>query len=453
MWHVDKIIKAVHGTPYRIEQENFSGISTDSRTIREGELFVPLKGLNFDGHLYMDASYERSRAGSLCDRGRPDLAALTKGTVILVDDTLPALLNLASYRRRETPGRVIALTGSNGKTTTKELMAQMLGRAFSVHYNERNYNNLVGVSMSVLTQEGTPELSIYELGTNNKGEIAKLAEVTKPDIALITNVNASHLEGLGSIEGVLEEKLALFHGTRDGGTLLVNADDPSIVKYRPEKDHRLFTYSAAGKEADFRLSIDEDLGWGGFHISLLFPGETVEVRTRLLGRHNLSNILAAASAAHAAGLPGSHIAGGIEEFGPYSMRFTPVRSKDGYIVVDDSYNANPSSTRWALATLLELPCRGRRIAILGDMRELGEETTRYHRELGRFLKESRIHRVLLFGEYVRETYEEAGSNKAFLFESKEALIEHVKATAEEGDVILVKGSRAARMDEIVEALI
>lgn len=453
MWHMDEIIRAVGGTSFKVENEYFPAISTDSRTIGEGELFVPLRGPNFDGHLFINTAYERSGGGSLCEEGRIDIANNAKGTVILVHDTLQALLDLARYKRMQTGGTFIAITGSNGKTTTKEILVDMMTRAFSVHYNEKNYNNLVGVSKSILSIRGQPEVSILELGTNSKGEIGRLAWVTEPDISVITNINPSHLEGLGDMEGVLEEKLTLFHNTKEGGTLLINADDPYIMPHCKDSGRRALTYGITSDGVNFRLSVNEDLGWGGFDITLHFSGESVDARTRLLGSHNLYNILAAASMAYVAGLTVNHIRDSIEGFGFSSMRFKPVRSKEGYIVIDDSYNANPTSTKWAVKTLLDLPCRGRRIVILGDMMELGEKTSLYHRELGQFLRSSGVDRVLLTGDYVRETLKGFGNGKALFFDDKNRLIDHIKAYAEEGDVLLVKGSRAAKMDEIVEALI
>ncbi len=456
MWSVDEIVGAVDGTVLRRGKEAFSGISTDSRTIGEGELFIPLKGPNFDGHLYIGSALERSRGGTLCEDGRSDLTALlanSEGTVILVRDTLDALLDLARYRRRQTDATFIAITGSNGKTTTKEILAGMMERSFAIHFNEKNYNNLVGVSKSILSIKGKPEFCIFELGTSSKGEILRLAGITEPEISLVTNVNPSHLEGLGDMEGIAEEKLSLFSSTKEGGTVLINADDPYIKGRYKDRGHRVVTFGMTATDVDLGLLVDQDLGWGGFHITFNFHGARFEARTKLLGRHNLGNILASASIAHVAGLSAQHIVEGVEAFDSYNMRFKPIRTKEGYIVVDDSYNANPSSTEWAVRTLLDLPCRGRRIVVLGDMKELGDRTPFYHRELGKFLKGSGIDRVLLFGEYVRETFLEIGDGKALMFDSRTHLIDYLRDDAEEGDVVLVKGSRAARMNEVVEALI
>ncbi len=451
MWHVEEIVKAVKGVLLRTGSSSFSDISTDSRTIGDGELFIPLSGKNFDGHAFIRAAYDRSHAGSICEKGRQDTLH-DGGTVILVDDAMQALIDLARYKKGLTKSGVIAITGSNGKTTTKEILVNILKKGFSLHYNEKNYNNVIGVSKSILSMEGEPELCIFELGTNNKGEIRQLAQLTEPDLSLITNVNPSHLEGLFSLEGVLEEKLSLFTHTKEGGKVIANADDPNILTRYKDNQRILITYGM-GNKADFTLSVEEGLGWGGSRLVLKCPGMEVKTRTALLGKHNLYNILAAATVAHSIGADAGLISEGIETFDSYAMRFKPVKSGKGYIVLDDTYNANPSSMAWAIKTLLDLPCKGKRMVILGDMKELGEKTSFYHRELGRFLKEAGIPMILLIGEHMTEILDEfKDSEAAMLFESKDQLIDYAAKKLNEGDAVLIKGSRAAKMEEIVEAL-
>ncbi|MDR2019113.1 MAG: UDP-N-acetylmuramoyl-tripeptide--D-alanyl-D-alanine ligase [Syntrophobacterales bacterium] len=451
MWRVDDVVEAVCGVPLRIEKDMFVAVSTDSRTIGVGDLFVPLPGANFDGHLYINDAYETSLGGSICEKRRVDICRGGRGTVILVDDTTQALLDLARWKKERMAGRCIALTGSNGKTTTKEILVDMMKRSFVVAYNEKNFNNLIGVSKNILAIAGEPEVLIYELGTNNKGEIQALATTTQPDLSLITNINASHLEGLSDLEGVLEEKLDLFRFTKSRGKVLVNADDPHIMRRYRDAGREALLYGITN-EADFRLNIDKDLGWEGSEITITFPGESLTARTRLLGRHNLYNILAASALAYSAGLGAKEIKETVETFGAFSMRFTAKQSERGFMVIDDTYNANPASVEWAVRTIEDLPCRGKRVAILGDMRELGEKTAFYHRELGRFLKTTSIRLIALVGEYVKETFDELGNERAILFEDKERLVNYVNDIMEEGDVVLVKGSRAARMEEIVGAL-
>jgi UDP-N-acetylmuramoyl-tripeptide--D-alanyl-D-alanine ligase len=451
MWRLDEILEAVKGTVYRVEKDSFTDISTDSRTIGEGELFIPITGPSFDGHLFMEGAYEKSHSGALCEKKRENLCSKAPGTVILVEDTLEALLSLARYKREKLDTTCIAITGSNGKTTTKEILVNMMKESVTVHFNEKNFNNLIGVSKSILAIEGTPEFCVFEVGTNSPGEIRKLAETTIPDISLITNINPSHLEGLKTMEGILEEKLDLFYHTKEGGRVFINADDPYIMPRYKDLKRTPLTFGIKA-EALFHLTIDESFGWEGSQITITFPDDQLTTKTALLGTHNLYNILAASSIAYNIGIDKGIIGKAIETFTSYSMRFKPVVTGKGIAIIDDTYNANPSSVEWAIKTLLDLPAKGKKIVILGDMRELGEKSKEYHRQLGRFLKASDIPVTFLIGEEVKETYAELGKERARLFENKGSLVEYVSEQLHQGDTILVKGSRHSKMEEIVEAL-
>jgi UDP-N-acetylmuramoyl-tripeptide--D-alanyl-D-alanine ligase len=272
-----------------------------------------------------------------------------------------------------------------------------------------------------------------------------------PDISLITNINPSHLEGLKTMEGILEEKLDLFYHTKEGGKVFINADDPYIMPRYKDLKRTPLTFGI-NTEALFRLAIDESFGWEGSQITITFPDDRLTTKTALLGTHNLYNILAASSIAHTIGIGKETIGRAIETFTSYSMRFKPVVTGKGVAIIDDTYNANPSSMEWAIRTLLELPAKGKKIVILGDMRELGEKSKEYHRQLGRFLKTSDIPETLLIGEEVKETYAELGKERARLFEDKGSLVEYINRQAHQGDTILVKGSRHSKMEEIVGAL-
>lgn len=451
MWRLEDVVKATGGTVPKKGKEVFTGISTDSRTIREGELFIPIVGPNFDGHSFIGEALKRSGGGTLSDIGHSGFLAGSPGTVIIVEDTGAALLDLARFKRDGLSGRFIAITGSNGKTTTKEALAGMMKKRYTVHFNEKNLNNLIGVPMSILSITGNPEICIFELGTNMPGEIKKLALATDPDVSLITNINPSHLAGLGTIEGILEEKLDIFFNTREGGEVFVNADDPLILPRYRDFRHRAVTFGI-DNDATWRLHVDENLGWEGLRISITSAGTAIRTKTALLGKHNLYNLLAAASMASSMGVEEALIASAIEEFTSYDKRFQPIKAKKGYVIIDDTYNANPSSMYWAIQTLLNLPAQGKRVAILGGMKELGEDSSRYHRQLGSALKAADIALIALIGEEARETYEELGPARAALFDDRKRLVEHVAANLSAGDTVLVKGSRAFKMEEIVEAL-
>lgn len=451
MWRLEDVVKAVGGTVLKKEKEVFTGISTDSRTIQSGELFIPILGKSFDGHAFIAGALTRSRGGTLCRNDHPVPLADAQGTVILVEDTNQALLDLARFKRDSLSGRFISITGSNGKTTTKEILAAMMKKRYSVHYNEKNLNNLIGVPMSILAITDDPDMCILELGTNMPGEIHKLAVTANPDASLVTNVNPSHLEGLMSLDGILEEKLDLFRYTKEAGKIFVNADDPGIAGRYRDQGRDAVTF-AIDSDADFHLTIDEDLGWEGVAISITSSSGTIKAQTALLGRHNLYNILAAAAIASTVGVDTALIAQAIAEFRSYDKRFQTMRTSRGYILIDDTYNANPSSMTWAIRTLAGLPAEGKKVAVLGGMKELGDDSARYHRELGTYLKSAGIELIVLLGEETKDTFAELGDTRAAHFDGKESLIGYLNSHLDSGDAILVKGSRAFKMEEIVEAL-
>ena len=451
MWRADDIVRGVNGSALHVESAAFTGISTDSRTIGRGEFFIPLKGPNFDGHQFIDAAFAKGAGGALCDRARQEICARAAGTVVLVDDTNQALLDLAAWKRKRIESVFVAITGSNGKTTTKELLVRLAGGRLKVIANEKNYNNHVGVAKTMLAIEGRPDYSIFELGTNHKGEIRTLTRMVEPNISLITNVAPSHLEGLSDLAGVAAEKLDLFRTTLPGGTIFVNADDPSLSTYR-RQDCTVYTFGI-NEAADFALRLSADRGLDGCGIVLDLLGERVESSTRLLGRHNLYNVLAAASIASFMGVPAKSVAAAIEGFEPYKGRFRPVWSGAGYVIVDDTYNANPASMEWAVRTLAALPCGGKRVAILGDMRELGEGAEGYHRSVARLARASNLSLVLLFGPAMKAAADEAGNGNVSVFEDKKRLVQFIRGKLGPGDIVLVKGSRALGLDEVVEALV
>jgi UDP-N-acetylmuramoyl-tripeptide--D-alanyl-D-alanine ligase len=303
----------------------------------------------------------------------------------------------------------------------------------------------------MLSFDGEAEICILELGTNARGEIGRLARAVDPDLSLITNIRPSHLEGLGDMAGVLEEKLDLFRFTGEGGKIFVNADDPLLLPGAASLEREAYTFSLRG-EADFRLSVVENRGWDGYDIEMILREDTVRASTGLLGEHNLYNILAASAIAWTAGVDTGHIAAALRDFVPYAMRFSPRMAAGGYLVVDDTYNANPASMASALEAFQALPCRGRRMAVLADMQELGEEARRYHRELGRFLKGGSLWKVFLLGDLVGETLAELGGERGLRFDNKADMVAELRSVIGEGDAVLVKGSRLSRLEEVVEAL-
>lgn len=449
MWRLEELLEATAGTALRIEKREFSHISTDSRTIREGEVFIPLNGKRFDGHTFIREALERSHGCAFCEEKKRHLVDGLSGTIILVRDTMKALYDLASYKRSKLTGNTVAITGSSGKTTTKDLIVHCLGP--SCAFNEQNFNNIIGVSKAILSIAGDPPILVFELGTNRKGEIRELASLVKPHIALITHIYPSHLEGLKDLKGVLEEKLDLFRQTRPEGVLLLNLDDPQLASSVHDLKRGVLTCSLKGG-ADFSLRVLEDRLWDGFVVELSSKEGSITARTSLLGTFNLYNILFAFSILCLCGLRPESIRAGIESFIAGKGRFSVLKSQRGYIVVDDTYNANPASMRYAIETFLSLPAPGRKILVLGDMKELGEDSHIFHRDLGLFLKERPELLLFFFGSEMRHALEATGG-RGLLFEEKGRLIGALKKVVARGDAILVKGSRAQKMEEIVEEIV
>lgn len=450
MYSYEEIVKAVSGEVVKLKSRTFSGISTDSRTIKRGELFIPLRGKRFDGHDFIRQAMERDGSGTLCQRERVGSIVDLDCTIISVKDTHEALLRIAALKRDRLHSKVVGITGSCGKTTTKELLVNILKRSFRVSFNEKNLNNQIGVPLSLLSIEGEPEVCVFELGTSLPGEIGNLTRLVRPHISAITNIYPAHLEGLKSIEGVIEEKLDIFRFTEEGGTLLVNSESP-IREYKDPK-RRIFLFGR-DQNSDFFFEVQEDLGWRGYKVRLTLLGEKLEVRTRLLGMHNLYNVILASSISYLLGMDLETIKEGIEDFSPTNMRMAPILSKGGYKVIDDSYNANPASMEWALRTFSGLPSEGRKIVVLGDMKELGEDSENYHRQIGRLLRTCDFDSILLYGEMMRACYEELSDRDAKYFERKEDIVRHLKEILREGDSVLIKGSRSLGLDSVVEEIV
>lgn len=451
MWHFEDILKATNGRLVKLEKEVFNRISCDSRTIREGEFFIPLKGKKYDAHFFIKDALAKSKAGTLCEKEKLDLISDLNATIIAVDDTNKALMELASYRRRNMKSTFIAITGSCGKTTTKEALVHILKKEKTVAYNEKNYNNLFGVPLSIISVEGDPELCVYELGTNSFGEIKALTKIVDPHISAITNILPTHLEGLKSIYGVKNEKLDLFRYTRDDGIILINTDDEHIRYFSPE-NKRGFSFGIKNR-AMFTLEIKKTCGWDGYEVILDLDGQRLTSKIRLLGMHNLYNVLLASSIAYICGINKERIKEAIEEFGPYPMRMYPRKSKNGYIVIDDTYNASPASMYEAIRTLSSLPCEGKKILVLGDMNELGDYSSSYHRELGKYVDEFDFDYIFFLGEKMREAFFEVKKRPVFHFEDKESLLSQLLPLLRQKDCVLVKGSRALNMEFIVEGIV
>jgi UDP-N-acetylmuramoyl-tripeptide--D-alanyl-D-alanine ligase len=456
----DDVLKATGGTLVRPGRSvPFDGVSTDSRTIAAGSLFVPLAGLRFDGHEYIGQAAGSGAAGVLIQKGREGLLKkLASGVAaISVTDTLAALGDLARFWRSRFTIPVVAITGSSGKTTTKEMAAAIAGREKHLLKNEGNLNNLVGLPLTLFQMNETHEVAILEMGTNRRGEIARLTEIAGPTVGVITNVGPAHLEGLKSLETIREEKGDLFRVMDGRGTAVINLDDEALAPWAGKWKGKKITF-AIQADADVTASRIAHEGEKGTIFSLVMEGVSREILLPVLGFHNVSNALAAAAASRAAGLAFDTICQGLMAFKPVGGRMEVWRLKNGGYLVDDTYNANPASMAVALKTLQGLKGECKSTVILGDMLELGIEAEKYHEEIGRIVADTGVSKAYLRGDFTKALAKGAmkrgmKGDQVIIDLNTEETAAQFKACMKTGDWVLVKGSRKMKMEEIVQAIL
>jgi UDP-N-acetylmuramoyl-tripeptide--D-alanyl-D-alanine ligase len=421
----------------------FSGVSTDSRSLARGELFVAIRGERYDGHGFLAMAHEKGAAGAMVDGGHAGAAPLP---VIVVDDTRRALGRIGrGWRGRFTPA-LIAITGSNGKTTTKEMLAAILrahAGAAAVHATPGNLNTNIGVPVTLLGLRAGHQYAVVELGMNHPGEIAYLAALARPTAALVNNAQREHLEFMKSVEAVAEENASVFAALPADGVAVINADDAQAAAFR----------RAAGARRTVEFGLEEPAAVSGSY-ALKPLSSMITVSTRagkcsatlaIPGLHNVRNALAAAACAHAVGVPPAAIGAGLGAFRPYLGRLQVKHAAGGATVIDDSYNANPDSVRAAIDVLAACPAPT--VLVLGDMGEVGEQGPAFHREIGAYARASRIGALYAMGEASREAAQAFGPEGRH-FAAPEELVKALP----HGVTVLVKGSRFMRMERVVAAL-
>ena len=429
------------------EDRAFSSVSTDSRSIQPGALFVALKGPNFDGHAFVNTAATAGAAAALVERE----VAIDLPQVV-VPDALAALSQFARAWRRNFQIPVGAVTGSNGKTTTKELIGSILNRAGACWVTRGNLNNHIGVPLTLLGLNASHRSAVIEMGANHQGEIAALVAIAEPTVGLVTNAGAAHLEGFGGLEGVARGKGEMFRGLTSEDTAVINVDDVYAEEWRATSGSgRVVTFGMT-QPADFNArNIAATSEQHGFRseFDLITPLGTERVVLHLAGLHNLRNALGAAAAAYAAGATLEQITQGLNLMRPVGGRLELKPALKGAYLIDDSYNANPSSLK---AGLDALQMRGgRRWLILGDMIELGPDSDELHAEVGRYAHVCGIERLFAVGSHTRYAVDAFGPGAQW-FPSLDALIERAKTDIEPQITILIKGSRSNRLERAAQAL-
>lgn len=446
---VDFIAQAVNGTLRTGGNDSqtlkmlIKGVSTDSRSIEKGQLFFAIKGDRFDGHDFAEEAV--SRSGTLAVVGKP----LDRVSTLLVKDTVDALGDLARAYRGKLGKRTIAITGTNGKTTTKEMSALVLGVKYQVRKNRGNLNNLIGLPLSVLEMDGEDELGVFEMGMSAQGEIEKMCQISEPVLGVITNVSACHLESLGDMEGVARAKRELLDYLDEDKKVVLNFDDPTLREMAKETRASVIGF---GVECDAPIrarSVCEE-NWG-----ICFTLESGgDFKIPIPGTFNVYNALAAIGVGMAFGVSTQEAGEALSQLVPEKRRMGRI-PLDGAILVDDSYNANPASVVCALQVLSKMGAK-RRIVVLGDMLELGATSRLLHEKVGLQMKELGVDILYVHGKDVKYTAQSArrsGLECVREFPEKSELITALKTLLKDGDVVLVKGSRATRMEEIVQALV
>lgn len=439
------------------------GVGTDSRTLKPGELFWALEGETYDGHDFALKALDQGAAGVLVKQDAPVVRELLRGgsglgrrPVVAVEDTLKALGDLANWWRRERRVEVAAVTGSAGKTTTKEMAASILERSGPILKNPGNFNNLIGLPLTLL-QLTLERKAILEMGMNRRGEIARLTEIADPDVGAITNVGAAHIEGLGDLRGVAAAKTELVGKMRPEAKVILNGEDPLLLETALAIRKDAITYGY-GPERDVRATRIASLGPRGIAFDLEYRGESWPVRIKVPMLKNVLNALAAAAVGFCLGASPEQVVEGLEAFSGVKGRFTVSVLPGEITLIDDTYNANPSSLGAALESVRPLAGKAGRIIVgLGEMMELGSESTRAHLEAGRRAAETGVHSLVALGDHAREMAEGAVSGgmppaRAHAVSSHEEMTAKLKEELRTGDVVLLKGSRRMRLERVVEGL-
>jgi len=460
-WTLDAVLKATGGKLLgKGKEQRFPGISTDSRSLRPGELFVALVGENFNGHQFVAQAARSGASGVVVALKEAEAleAQDLQIPVIGVTDTLRAFGDLASFWRSRYAIPVVAITGSNGKTTTKEMVATILSRSWKVLKNHGTFNNLVGVPLTLLQLDSSHEAAVIEMGMNQPGEIERLTEIVQPSLGMITNIQPAHLEGLGDLNSIQAAKGALFAGMAATGTIVVNQDDPRVLHEASGFPGRKVGFSSKGDSAEVCLERVLGVDGEGSRFLLRLPEETLEIHLPVLGFHHIKNAVAAAAVAWALDLPANTIGDALGSFQPVEKRMEVLTLPGDIHLINDTYNANPGSMAAALETLMQVKRQGRAFAVLGDMLEMGDESAFLHRKVGMIAAKEGVDHLLAMGKQASHLLAgaaEGGMEKDQLSEAgdHEQLAAHVYSLLAAGDWVLVKGSRGMRMEKVVEALI
>lgn len=423
-------------------------VSTDSRTAKAGELFVALRGDNFDGHEFVAGAAKAGAAGAIVDLAWKGKVP-KKFALLRAQDTLIAYQDLAANYRKSLPLKVLAITGSNGKTSTKDFVAAVLGRRFRVTKTEGNFNNHVGLPRTILEATSEDQVGVWEIGMNHPGEIAALTKIAAPNAGLITNIGNAHIEFMGSREAIAMEKGALAEAIGPEGTVILNADDPFTPGIGARTKARVILAGTIGGAV---CAGEITQSARGSEFTILEGAHRCRAQLPVPGLHMIQNAMLAVAAGRAFGLSLEECAAGLTT-APLTKARLQIKEIQGVQFIDDSYNANPDSMNAALRTLVELDAEGKRIAVLGEMGELGVESEQGHREVGETAATLGIDQLIAIGELgeiIAKAARDAGLEKVASVRSTSEAADLLGEIAAPGDLVLIKGSRLARTEQVIE---
>lgn len=444
-----EIIKAVDGSYGYQSTDIISTISTDSRAVTKGCVFIALKGEKFDGHDYAPQAIQQGAIAVISEK------AIDGVRCIIVDNTSKALLDLASYYRRRFNPILVGITGSVGKTTTKDMIALVLSSKYKTLKTTGNLNNEIGLPLTLLKLNSGYEAAVIEMGMSNFGEISRLSQTARPTIGIITNIGFSHIQNLGTKAGILKAKLEIIDGMQTDAPLIFNGDDELLSEIENDLSRDVIYYGIEKKDVDVHadniITID-----GSTTFDINFWGKTISTTLNCVGIHNIHNALAAFCVGMIAEIPPENIVNALANYAPEGLRQSIVK-KGEQIVLIDCYNASPDSMRAALAVLSELSPigNGRRIAVLGDMLELGEMSKELHLKIGEAVFKSRADILLCYGnhsKFIMENAKSLGFKESHFFDEKDKLTEYLKTIIIKDDLILFKASRGMQLEQVIEKL-
>ena len=443
----EEVLKATHGTLVEGEKSTaFNGISTDTRTLVPGNLFIALVGEKFDGHEFIQQAMEKGTGGILVSQ---KVKGAGNAAVFLVDNTLKGLQDLAHFHRHRFTIPIIAITGSNGKTTTKDMTAAALSSRLRVLKTQANYNNEIGLSLTLLQLTKEHQAAVVEMGMRGRGEIAGLAQIADPTVAIVTNVGETHLELLGSLENIAAAKAELVDAVGMNVISLLNADNEFVYEMHHKAKGQV-VYFGTNSRADIKAQKIQS-GEDGVAFECTTEKGSFPVFLPIPGRHNVYNALAAIAAGLALGLTQNDIVAGLAGLSLSSMRLSVAQYGD-YTVINDAYNASPMSVTAALDALKDV-AKNRKIAVLGDMLELGDVAVEAHRNVGKKVAKDKVDVLVTIGElagHIAAAAIEYGAPTVIACESHAAAKKALKRNLEQGDTILIKGSRGMKMEKMLE---